>query len=135
MSRPVDALRGARGMLQEPGCVIVADELVEDRLRQGTRRSSHPAQRSRHPGTLQPTRIRRVGLRYWPNVRPRSAISFAGRLRAAKCPETCQAWPPAFLRVLAGRGFGLCLGSPLLVTGSSGVERREGRREVVPGLF
>ena len=30
MSRPVDALRAARGMLKEPGCVIVADELVED---------------------------------------------------------------------------------------------------------
>jgi hypothetical protein len=30
MSRPVDALRVARGMLREPGCVIVADELVED---------------------------------------------------------------------------------------------------------
>ena len=30
MSRPVDALRVARGMLSEPGCVIVADELVED---------------------------------------------------------------------------------------------------------
>lgn len=30
MSRPVDALRAARGMLREPGCVIVADELVED---------------------------------------------------------------------------------------------------------
>ena len=30
MSRPVDALRVARRMLREPGCVIVADELVED---------------------------------------------------------------------------------------------------------
>jgi 2-polyprenyl-3-methyl-5-hydroxy-6-metoxy-1,4-benzoquinol methylase len=30
MSRPADALRVARGMLREPGCVIVADELVED---------------------------------------------------------------------------------------------------------
>jgi len=30
ISRPVDALRLARGMLREPGCVIVADELVED---------------------------------------------------------------------------------------------------------
>jgi 2-polyprenyl-3-methyl-5-hydroxy-6-metoxy-1,4-benzoquinol methylase len=30
MSRPVDALRIARGLLSEPGCVIVADELVED---------------------------------------------------------------------------------------------------------
>jgi len=30
MSRPADALRAARGMLTEPGCVIVADELVED---------------------------------------------------------------------------------------------------------
>jgi 2-polyprenyl-3-methyl-5-hydroxy-6-metoxy-1,4-benzoquinol methylase len=30
MSRPVDALRVARGLLTEPGCVIVADELVED---------------------------------------------------------------------------------------------------------
>jgi len=30
MSRPVDALRVARGMLREPGCVLVADELVED---------------------------------------------------------------------------------------------------------
>jgi 2-polyprenyl-3-methyl-5-hydroxy-6-metoxy-1,4-benzoquinol methylase len=30
MSRPVDALRAARGMLREPGCVIVADELTED---------------------------------------------------------------------------------------------------------
>jgi 2-polyprenyl-3-methyl-5-hydroxy-6-metoxy-1,4-benzoquinol methylase len=30
MSRPVDALRAARGMLREPGCVIVADESVED---------------------------------------------------------------------------------------------------------
>jgi 2-polyprenyl-3-methyl-5-hydroxy-6-metoxy-1,4-benzoquinol methylase len=30
MSRPVDVLRAARGMLREPGCVIVADELVED---------------------------------------------------------------------------------------------------------
>jgi SAM-dependent methyltransferase len=30
MSRPVDALRVARGLLREPGCVIVADELVED---------------------------------------------------------------------------------------------------------
>ena len=28
--RPADALRVARGMLREPGCVIVADELVED---------------------------------------------------------------------------------------------------------
>jgi 2-polyprenyl-3-methyl-5-hydroxy-6-metoxy-1,4-benzoquinol methylase len=30
MSRPVDALRVARGMIREPGCVIIADELVED---------------------------------------------------------------------------------------------------------
>jgi len=30
ISRPVDALRAARGMIREPGCVIVADELVED---------------------------------------------------------------------------------------------------------
>jgi 2-polyprenyl-3-methyl-5-hydroxy-6-metoxy-1,4-benzoquinol methylase len=30
MSRPADALRVARGMLREPGCVIVADELVEE---------------------------------------------------------------------------------------------------------
>jgi ubiquinone/menaquinone biosynthesis C-methylase UbiE len=30
MSRPVDALRVARRMLADPGCVIVADELVED---------------------------------------------------------------------------------------------------------
>jgi 2-polyprenyl-3-methyl-5-hydroxy-6-metoxy-1,4-benzoquinol methylase len=30
MSRPADALRAARAMLAEPGCVIVADELVED---------------------------------------------------------------------------------------------------------
>ncbi|HEX9527735.1 MAG TPA: class I SAM-dependent methyltransferase [Streptosporangiaceae bacterium] len=30
MSRPVAALRVARGMVREPGCVIVADELVED---------------------------------------------------------------------------------------------------------
>jgi 2-polyprenyl-3-methyl-5-hydroxy-6-metoxy-1,4-benzoquinol methylase len=30
MSRPADALRVARGMLREPGCVLVADELVED---------------------------------------------------------------------------------------------------------
>ena len=30
MSRPVDALRVAREMLGERGCVIVADELVED---------------------------------------------------------------------------------------------------------
>jgi 2-polyprenyl-3-methyl-5-hydroxy-6-metoxy-1,4-benzoquinol methylase len=30
ISRPVDALRVARGMLSESGCVIVADELVED---------------------------------------------------------------------------------------------------------
>ena len=30
MSRPVDALRVARGLLAEPGCVIVADELVEE---------------------------------------------------------------------------------------------------------
>ena len=30
MSRPTDALRAARAMLAEPGCVIVADELVED---------------------------------------------------------------------------------------------------------
>jgi len=30
MSRPVEALRQARGMLAEPGCVIVADELVEE---------------------------------------------------------------------------------------------------------
>ena len=29
MSRPVDALRAARGMLRESGCVIVADERVE----------------------------------------------------------------------------------------------------------
>jgi len=29
MSRPVDALRVARGLLREPGCVIVADEAVE----------------------------------------------------------------------------------------------------------
>jgi 2-polyprenyl-3-methyl-5-hydroxy-6-metoxy-1,4-benzoquinol methylase len=28
--RPANALRVARGMLREPGCVIVADELVED---------------------------------------------------------------------------------------------------------
>jgi 2-polyprenyl-3-methyl-5-hydroxy-6-metoxy-1,4-benzoquinol methylase len=32
MSRPVDALRVARGMLGERGCVIVADELVEDKF-------------------------------------------------------------------------------------------------------
>jgi 2-polyprenyl-3-methyl-5-hydroxy-6-metoxy-1,4-benzoquinol methylase len=32
MSRPVDALRAARGMLTEPGCVIVADERVEDQF-------------------------------------------------------------------------------------------------------
>jgi 2-polyprenyl-3-methyl-5-hydroxy-6-metoxy-1,4-benzoquinol methylase len=32
MSRPVDALRAARGMLTEPGCVIIADELVEDQF-------------------------------------------------------------------------------------------------------
>jgi 2-polyprenyl-3-methyl-5-hydroxy-6-metoxy-1,4-benzoquinol methylase len=30
MSRPTDALRAARAMLAEPGCVIVADELVEE---------------------------------------------------------------------------------------------------------
>jgi 2-polyprenyl-3-methyl-5-hydroxy-6-metoxy-1,4-benzoquinol methylase len=30
MSRPADALRAARGMLTGPGCVIVADERVED---------------------------------------------------------------------------------------------------------
>jgi 2-polyprenyl-3-methyl-5-hydroxy-6-metoxy-1,4-benzoquinol methylase len=30
MSRPADALRVAHEMLREPGCVIVADELVED---------------------------------------------------------------------------------------------------------
>ena len=30
MSRPVDALRVARGLLREPGCVIVADEAVEE---------------------------------------------------------------------------------------------------------
>ena len=30
MSRPADALRVAREMIREPGCVIVADELVED---------------------------------------------------------------------------------------------------------
>jgi 2-polyprenyl-3-methyl-5-hydroxy-6-metoxy-1,4-benzoquinol methylase len=30
ISRPADALRVARAMLREPGCVIVADELVED---------------------------------------------------------------------------------------------------------
>jgi 2-polyprenyl-3-methyl-5-hydroxy-6-metoxy-1,4-benzoquinol methylase len=30
MPRPVDALRVARGLLSEPGCVIVGDELVED---------------------------------------------------------------------------------------------------------
>src|SRR5215469_6552591 len=30
MSRPVDALRVARGLLAEPGSVIIADELVED---------------------------------------------------------------------------------------------------------
>jgi 2-polyprenyl-3-methyl-5-hydroxy-6-metoxy-1,4-benzoquinol methylase len=30
MSHPADALRVARGLLAEPGCVIVADELVED---------------------------------------------------------------------------------------------------------
>jgi 2-polyprenyl-3-methyl-5-hydroxy-6-metoxy-1,4-benzoquinol methylase len=30
MSRPADALRVARGMLREPGCVIVADERVEE---------------------------------------------------------------------------------------------------------
>jgi len=30
MSRPVDALRAARGMLAEEGSVVVADELVED---------------------------------------------------------------------------------------------------------
>jgi 2-polyprenyl-3-methyl-5-hydroxy-6-metoxy-1,4-benzoquinol methylase len=29
MSRPADALRAARGMLREPGCVLVADERVE----------------------------------------------------------------------------------------------------------
>ena len=32
MSRPVDALRTARGMLTGPGCVIVADERVEDQF-------------------------------------------------------------------------------------------------------
>ena len=30
MSRPVDALRTARGMLAQPGWVVIADELVED---------------------------------------------------------------------------------------------------------
>ena len=30
MSRPVDALRAARGMLSEAGAVVIADELVED---------------------------------------------------------------------------------------------------------
>src|SRR3984893_13127907 len=30
MSRPAEALRAARAMLAEPGCVIVADELVVD---------------------------------------------------------------------------------------------------------
>jgi 2-polyprenyl-3-methyl-5-hydroxy-6-metoxy-1,4-benzoquinol methylase len=30
MSRPVEALRTARALLRDPGCVIVADELVED---------------------------------------------------------------------------------------------------------
>ena len=30
MSRPADALRAARGLLREPGCVLVADERVED---------------------------------------------------------------------------------------------------------
>jgi len=30
MSRPVDALGVARGLLAEPGCVVVADELVEE---------------------------------------------------------------------------------------------------------
>jgi 2-polyprenyl-3-methyl-5-hydroxy-6-metoxy-1,4-benzoquinol methylase len=30
MSRPVDALRAARGMLGRPGSVVIADELVED---------------------------------------------------------------------------------------------------------
>jgi 2-polyprenyl-3-methyl-5-hydroxy-6-metoxy-1,4-benzoquinol methylase len=30
MSRPVDALRVARGLLREPGCVIVADERVDE---------------------------------------------------------------------------------------------------------
>src|SRR5207247_10497971 len=30
MSRPADALRAARAMLREPGCAIVAGELVED---------------------------------------------------------------------------------------------------------
>jgi len=30
MSRPIDALRVARGLLTGPGCVIVADELVQD---------------------------------------------------------------------------------------------------------
>ena len=30
MSRPADALRVAYGLLREPGCLIVADELVED---------------------------------------------------------------------------------------------------------
>jgi 2-polyprenyl-3-methyl-5-hydroxy-6-metoxy-1,4-benzoquinol methylase len=32
MSRPADALRAARGMLREPGCVLVADERVEDQF-------------------------------------------------------------------------------------------------------
>jgi 2-polyprenyl-3-methyl-5-hydroxy-6-metoxy-1,4-benzoquinol methylase len=32
MSRPADALRVARGMLREPGCVLVADERVEDQF-------------------------------------------------------------------------------------------------------
>lgn len=32
MSRPVDALRAARGMLREPGCVIVADGSVEEKF-------------------------------------------------------------------------------------------------------
>lgn len=30
MSRPADTLRAARGMLREPGCVLVADERVEE---------------------------------------------------------------------------------------------------------
>jgi len=30
MSRPVDALRAARGMLSQPGSVVIADELVAD---------------------------------------------------------------------------------------------------------
>jgi 2-polyprenyl-3-methyl-5-hydroxy-6-metoxy-1,4-benzoquinol methylase len=32
MSRPADALRAARGMLREPGCVLVADERVEEQF-------------------------------------------------------------------------------------------------------